>query len=214
MGFRRIATASNILEKLAKSLTIWWFNHNWLPAGMIKNDKSAEAEIIWASPYVILSSGAVMNGYAQVIKEVQTAGYGWGKRRLFSVYVQIVEITTQFIHIVTGGSSYGEESNLYQHVGFKVINGTLYGTVANGSAESTLELETLTEIEQERALEVEFKPNQEARFYVDGVDKGAITTNLPSGTTHAAKLFMASVRTNVAEARELYVYSVKACQME
>lgn len=70
-----------------------------------------------------------------------------------------------------------------QHIGFKVTAGKLYGTIGDSSNETVLEIETLgvSNYMVERELIAKFIPGVECRFYVDGVDKGAISTNLPSG---------------------------------
>jgi len=120
----------------------------------------------------------------------------------------------QYIHIVTGSVySYMYAENIHRHVGYKIINATLYGTVANGTNESTLEIETLP-MGAWRTLDVIFTPGVEARFLVDGVDKGTITTNLPSGTTHASSLFRASIYNTIAGGRSFHITEVRSLQEE
>ena len=74
-----------------------------------------------------------------------------------------------------------------KHVGFKVVAGVLYGTVANGTTESTLALETLGTgaYLTDRVLQAILTPGANCEFFVNGVSKGTITTNLPTGTDSA-----------------------------
>jgi len=116
----------------------------------------------------------------------------WAKVRRLKTKVYFGQVTNQDFWVVSG------DIGTLRHVGFKVVNATLYGTVADGTTEATLSIETLTGTPT-RMLEVVFTPGVEARFYVDGVDKGTITTNLPSGTAIAEYLFKVQFDNTAAE---------------
>lgn len=99
-------------------------------------------------------------------------------------------------------------AGIFSHIGFKVTAGKLYGTIGNGSAETLLELETLgaSNYTEERGLVAKFSPGTECRFYVDGVDKGAISTNLPSGLASADYLMYLRVENpGAAETKYLLI---------
>jgi len=94
------------------------------------------------------------------------------------------------IHLCAGAPGTG------RHVGFKVVNGKLYGSVGNGSAEtlsSALEDWGTGAYYQTKQLEVVFTPAG-ADFYVDGVKVATIATGLPTGTADARVLFRGYVQ--------------------
>ena len=137
----------------------------------------------------------------------------WNKKRYFGVYVYFNTYSYQNIHVVTGRSPLNGSANVSRHIGFKLINANLYGTVADGTTESTLLLETLS-ADGDRRLECILTPTVECRFYVNGVDKGAITTNLPIDTTDAEyDLFMASHNTE-AISKTINIYESRTLQLE
>jgi len=217
--------AANAIWKNAASEAAWlqlqnfdgifWFNNNWMPSGMISNGTSGSAGIAWTTPNILLSTGDTSGSYAYVFKEVGLVPVpSWDAKRYFSCTFRLYFTTANYIAWLTsgfGGDPDATGTN-YQHVGFKLINGDLYGTVADGSAESTLLLASLTETDERHKISFEFTPGVEARFYLDGVDKGAITTNLPSGTTRAQRLFYGSLYNSAAESKNMYIYEVKVVQ--
>jgi len=192
-------TGNSILEKLQKHLGVWWFNNNWLPAGMVDTATSGSGSVDWSSHYVTSNTGTTLDSYARLWKSALglSAAYSWDKKRFFGVFVHFETYSAQNIHIGSGGCPNTGAANTYRHIGFKLINDILYGTVSDGTTEATLSLETLTAAANRR-LECVFTPGTECRFYVDGVDKGAITTNLPAGTTYAEYMLGSTVHNTEA----------------
>lgn len=97
--------------------------------------------------------------------------------------------STGELHICAGARGTG------RHVGFKVLNGKLYGSVGNGTAETlTAALEDWgsSGYYQTKSLEVVYDGTK-AVFYVDGVEVATLSTGLPTGTTSARDLFRAYV---------------------
>jgi len=206
----------NILLAHQQYLGVFWFNNNWLPTGMINYWTSGSGSILWDSEYVRPSTGITTNSYAGVTKTARglSDAASWDKKRYFGVLVRFPTFSAQNIHIVSGNSPFTGTPNTFRHIGFKLINADLYGTVANGTTESTLLLETLT-AEVYRRLECILDPAiPECRFYVDGVDKGAITTNLPTGSDLAPLLFRAFVHNTETVDKILYVYEARTLQVE
>ena len=121
--------------------------------------------------------------------------------------------SAQNIHIATGNRPSTGAANTYLHIGFKLINDTLYGTVADGTTETTLQLETLTAAVNRR-LECVLTPGTECRFYVDGVDKGAITTNLPTGTLKSFYMLYSTVHNTEAADKYFDFYEARTFQEE
>jgi len=140
-------TGNSILEKLQKHLGVWWFNNNWLPAGMVLSAVSGSGSFAWATDFIESKTGTTLDSYAQLKKIARGLSYAhsWDKKRFFGAYVYFGSTSLQNIHIVSGVCPDTGAGNTYCHIGFKVIDGTLYGTVADGTTEATLSLETLTE---------------------------------------------------------------------
>jgi len=208
--------ANEILAKLQRHQGIWWFNNHWRPSGMLYSSALGSGSISWYVDRIVLYSGTTSGSYVSVRKDTRglSWGFSWDKKRYFGVLVHFVTYSAQYIHIVNGGLSVDSATNPYLHIGFKLINGDLYGTVGNGSYESTLSIETLT-AGGRRRLECVLDPAiPECRFYVDGVDKGAITTNLPTGTGAAERVFVASTYNTEAANKYYIIYVSRTFQEE
>jgi len=203
------------MERLQKYLPPWWFNSNWTPANFLTNGVSGSGVIGWATYYMQLETGSTSGSYVYVYKASYGLGgvYSWNKKRYFGVYVYFSTYSYQNIHVVTGNSPTTGSTNTSMHIGFKLINADLYGTVADGTTESTLLLETLS-ADGYRRLECILTPTVECRFYVNGVDKGAITTNLPIDTTDAKyDLFIANHNTEAIN-KIISIYESRTLQLE
>jgi len=200
---------------LLKDKGTFWFNNNWAPSGMLSSAKSGTGSILWTTGYLQLSTGSTSGSYSRVYKMVGTGGLtiSWDKNRhcLFSVRFSTLDC---YIWLVTGyGYSPSSSTNNYNHIGFKVVNGILYGTVANGSNESTLQLEDLTGVTYtNKLLEFDYTAGSDVKFYVDGVYKDQITLNLPSGTSYATYFFWASVYNTAAANKYVSIYDVRVYQ--
>ena len=194
---------------------IFWFNNHWYPSGMLPDVEGGSGAVSYSSDNLQLRTGTTSSSYAYVYKHIGPLPQPtWEKKRYFVCNVYMSDMNSNVIaYMIMGNAKYSSSASSDRHVGFKVVDGVLYGTVANGTFESHLELATLTSSERHE-LKVVFTPGVEARFYVDGEDKGAITTRLPSGTNYANKIFYASVYNKAAENKLLQVYQVKFVQEE
>ena len=139
-------TGNSILEKLQKHLGVWWFNNNWRPADMIDNVVSGSGSFGWYINNIKSATGATSGSYAQLSKIAKGLSNAclWGKKRFLGVLVYFDAYSAQNIHIVSGPCPATGAANTKYHVGLKLINDTLYGSVADGTTEATLALETLT----------------------------------------------------------------------
>jgi len=122
------------------------------------------------------------------------AALSWTYGLKFKAHVTLSSFPASggLIHLCAGSPGTG------RHVGFKVVNGKLYGSVGNGSAETlTAAIEDwgASGYYQTRALEAIYDGSK-ADFYVNGILKGTINTGLPAGTTDARVLFRAYVQAN------------------
>jgi len=210
-----VATGNSILEKLQKHLGVWWFNNNWLPAGMVDTAVSGSGSFNWNMAYIRSDSGTTLDSYARLYKFARglSDASSWSKKRFFGVLVYFGAYSAQNIHIVSGYCPNTGATNTPEHIGFKLINGTLYGTVADGTTEATLEIETLTAVAYKR-LECILTSGTECRFYVDGVDKGAITTNLPTGTSYSECMLRSAIHNTEAAIKYFYLYEARTFQEE
>ena len=143
--------------------------------------KSGTGSVSIAQGLLVLQTGTTSDSYGWITKSpaLPALTFIWEKYRKFRTKIHFRNVTEQEVYAWIGSGAPPHLSLTDNHVGFKVINNVLYGTVGDYEAESVLELGTITA--DEYILECVFKPGVECRFYVDGVDKGALTTNLPSG---------------------------------
>jgi len=209
------ASGNAILEKLQKHLGVWWFNNHWLPAGMVYNAISGSGAFTWSDERLELATGITANSYAYIHKRAWglSQGSDWGKKRYLGVQVYIVTYSAQNIHLVSGYCPVTGSANVGRHMGFKVINDSLYGTVADSTTESTLLLETLSAAVYRR-LECVLTPGVECRFYVDGVDKGALTTNLPTTINYADYILEMSIENTETVTKSIRLFESRIFQEE
>lgn len=147
---------------------------------------------------VELISGGIANNNISIRKQPSCVYqiYSWNKDREFKTAV-MTSISNVNVWILMG------DLGIARHVGFKIINNVLYATVANGTTESTLNLGTITpDIYEYRAV---FKSGVKALFYVDGVYKGEITTNLPTGLLGSVQFMLLYLKTLNAETKSTKV---------
>jgi hypothetical protein len=217
--FKTIPSLSGggILEAIARFEGPWWFCNHWLPAGMVENGIQGSGSIGWQSYCVQLKTGTSGGSLAWIRKMFMgfsPGAYDWSKKRYLGIAGTFYAYTNQYVHLVTGDiKNIGGPANGLHHVGFKLIDGDLYGTVGNGTAESTLLLETLAGAVFRR-LECVFTPGVECRFYVNGVDKGAITTNLPSGDSGSYYALYASVYNTADENKQVDIVEWRVLREE
>jgi hypothetical protein len=213
--FKNIPSLSGggILEAVARFKGRWWFCNHWLPPEMVLNFKEGDANIDWYDANTHLSVGTTPGSWAALVKWV--LGGSWDRKRYFSLLVLLSASPNQIVHLLSGTTEDPTASNNpSRHIGFKAVGNNLYGTVGNGSTEATLLLETLPEGGGFRWLECVLIPGEECRFYVDGVDKGAITTNLPTGGHEASALFLATLSITQTDLVGMDVYEVRVFQEE
>jgi len=170
---------------------------------------NGSASIVLAGDGITLDTGATANSEAYLDKQnyVSTTISAWSKSRQFEAHCYISSDTskTGTFWLISGNKSSS------RHIGFKILNGVLYGSVGNGSAETTTALQTLgaSAFTAQRTLKAVFTATVDCKFYVDGVLLGTITTGLPTGTTSANQLFFAYVEnTGVAQDKFIIISSM------
>ena len=141
-------------------------------------------------PGIYCGSGATAGSYAKIWK-----GAGWPSPMLTFSKDRILVANATFL---SNGSATGTfyltsgDTGSQKHIGFKIVDGVLKGSVGNGSAETTVDLETLsaTNYNKTRDLRAVFTSGVKCEFYSDGVLLGTITTGLPTGTDTTPTLFV------------------------
>jgi len=209
-------SARDPLRTQIRTFSTFWYNNHWLPAGMLNNGVTNTGDIAWSSDYVELITGTTASSTAWVLKTAWgTDGtVTWNRRRYFGVSIRTQEIADQVIHIVQGGvSDYTSATNTSPHIGFKIVNDTVYGTVGNDTAESEIALHTLTGALSYR-LEAILLPNREVLFYFNEEYVDSITTNIPTGSTEAHCWLRASICNTAAANKVLFIYVVASEQEE
>lgn len=124
----------------------------------------------------------------------------WAKNRKFRIKVQFSQITNQHIHIGTGRIL----PVAGRHIGFKVIDDTLYGTMADGSTEETLNCGSII-AGNLYELEIDFIAGASAEFFVNTVSKGTLSTNVPTTGTDSSFLLWGSIITDENAIKEMQI---------
>ena len=206
-----------ILGYIQKHLGVFWFNNDWF-SGPLCTEVGGSGSVTYSGGkyYVRLGTGTTLDSYAHVNKAAMglSRGFSWDKKRHFGVAVYLWTYSAQNVHITTGTAPTTGSENLPCHIGFKVIDDVIYGTVGSAAeVESVLALETLAAAAFRR-LECVFTPCVECRIYIEGADKGSITTNLPTGTDYAEGMLYVSVHNTAAANKYLDIYEARTFQEE
>ncbi len=96
------------------------------------------------------------------------------KYQRFRVVATFTDTTTQTIYMVRGNLDNGV------YFGFKIVNATLYGVSNNGGGEVTVLLGAIINGADSFAFEARFSPKDKIVFYVNNIERGVLTTGLPT----------------------------------
>ena len=147
-------------------------------------------------------TGAVNGNNNEVQKQIRSSSsaFTWDKSRSakFCFLIQ-GNVTNQTLKICTGLF----QSDTNTHIGFKAINGTVTGSVANGTTESTVSLGYIT---NNFFYVFEFFYNQPlgvVYFYINGSLGGSLSTNIPTGTGSAPYILDWHWKTTTNAAKEM-----------
>jgi len=205
-------------EDIAKFAGFYVHDHLWKPADGWDKTVSGSGSVVWLTPLVRLHTGTTLSSVANVYRSFPTFKWtgvyaSWDKRRIFNVWLYISYYSGQIIHIVVGKiPDKTVSANTSAHIGFKVVDGTLYGTVADGTTESEVVLETFTTAVVKRLI-ARLIPATRCEFYVDGVLKGEATANLPTGND-TDNVLNVSICNTVTADRIMGIYDVKFFEVE
>ena len=159
-----------------------------------------------SSSIVTLNTGATASSQATIRKDPYDTipPWDWSKNCQLNLWARFVANASNIAEV---WAIIGYEG-ANQHVGFYVYGGKLYGTVADFNAVSTLLLEDFgaTAYNKARRLIAKLTAGVECRYWVNGVDKGAIITNLPAGLSGGQPLCYGRIKNlTAAEQKILYL---------
>lgn len=134
-----------------------------------------------------LTTGASSGDSASVLKSpVYQNILTFDKQSRFRSAMTVDESTS--IEFYAGVGDGGKGVSASKHYGFYIENATLYGTVSNGTTQSTVTLLTGLTATYTYFVEARFVPGQKVVFYVAApsdaraIERGTISTNIPSGS--------------------------------
>lgn len=154
---------------------------------------------------VCLSTSTTQNGLAELIRKIMFAPVklNWGKKLELETTVDIQCNTDKYgtVRFFCGQPDY------QRHIGFKIVDGVLYGSVGNNSSETTTLLETIDTVDYyiTPKLKAVLTPGSKCEFFVDDEKLGEITTGLPTGKSMFPDLIYMSVQ-NGAHTKILATY--------
>jgi hypothetical protein len=204
---------------------VFWSCNNWCsdgqdyrrtPLNWYANSAAYPQFYTWAACLNAIGEDKFMRLWKRVNPNIPNLS--WSNKRYLRVIARLyvsgpppIDWLNKWTHIVMGWWDETDfVNNVRQHIGFKVKEGVLYATVADGTTESVVEIETFTEGNYVKTLEAKLE-NGAAKFWVDGVLKATITTNLPTGKDYSDYLFLAAVCSNVYEMEnDIDIYDARA----
>ena len=154
-----------------------------------------------SSVYVTLETGAIINQPAtiQKIPTYMPDELNWNENRKIRTKIYFVDTTNQTIYVVSGGSGVPSE-----HIGFKIVNDTIYGSVSNGSIETNTS--SLQTISPATAYSLEaVKIGNTVSFFIDGTKQGELSSGLPTGTSLANRIIVIDVNNDAAAIKTIRV---------
>ena len=161
-----------------------------------------------ASDGINIRTNTTANSTASINRNayISNADYSWDNDHQFDFtgFLRSNTTNTCLFYILHGTDETTDA------IGFKVLNGQLFGYVHDGVSATTLLLETISasSFNVKRALRAVFTAGANCKFYVDGVLLGTISTGLPTGIYSSDNLVFISVANpSVAELKYITISS-------
>jgi len=161
--------------------------------------KTGSGNVVIDPLNIKIITGGTAGSIASILDRVDQYPYTltWSKKRRFKLRARVdrFDDPTGQLYINTG-----QQGTNKRGFGFKFLNNKIQGYAQNGGAETTVDLITglSPPYSRQEVYEAIFTPGTNIVFNIDGVEKGTLTTGLPTGTTDANYLFF------------IYVYCVNA----
>jgi hypothetical protein len=142
-----------------------------------------DGSITLSNGSLIIQTGTALYSVPQLYRPVNysvLADCSFDKNKRFKTRIYFDTITNQEALIFIGSGFIGTYEP--RHIGFKVMNAEIWGTVGDGTVESAIDTGIAYTAGSSHLLECIFIAGKSVAFYVDGILKGAVTSNLPIGT--------------------------------
>jgi hypothetical protein len=153
---------------------------------------------------IFIQTGTTIDSVANLFAEgMYEKNQTWDKERIWKAAMWLGTLSAQIFRF---GIGYMAGDSVHaRHVGFLLLNGALYGTVGNGTVETLLRL-TDPAGTNTYYYKIHFLPGESAEFFIDGVSKGKITVNLPSGTIDPWITFQAWLKNTAAANKQMQIF--------
>ncbi len=178
--------------------SIFWHTFFDSLDGFTVTGTNGGAVTLSASAVILGKDTTSLNGLASLIKTplYPMTAYTWDKPRKFKARVNIACTDMNHTRAVFAIGNILTPVSTGRHFGFYLDETMgLVGTVADGTTQATTALMTLVS-GTTYLLEAILTPGGNVEFFVDGVSKGTISTNLPTGTTDSGQVFKVRVSTD------------------
>lgn len=152
-----------------------------------------------------MARAAIYRYYATAKEPIIT----WDRKRVMRCVVKLVNNTDQKGIFATGF----KDGFTQRHVGFYFENDALYMSVGDGTTQNTSSIQTFSAGDTFN-LKVKFYPGDRAEFWVNGDYVGQLTSNLPSGTSTADRLFSTYIENTAGADKKTRNERAEFLQME
>lgn len=180
------------------------------------NTGGAGSTVAVNSNGIILTTGSTTNNVAYASRPNSSTYdvFNMNKNQKFRVVVSVADVSDCEATFVVGETSLVGSSDIYY--GFEIIDGAINGICENGGSQQTVNLNTTVGDTDVVRLEAHLV-NQDARkrhivFHVNGVQRGALSAEVPESQTALADLFNAHVKTTTSATRDFVVYNFEYIQ--
>ena len=125
---------------------------------------------------LIVTAEAVTNSKTE-LRKVTVGGFSWDIDRKFKFYLFDNNDNNFKAYIATGDIN----PSTNRHIGFYIVNTNIYGSVGDGTFEDLVNLNTSG---GNKVLEANYSyADGVATFYIDGIEKGTLDSNIPTGSS-------------------------------
>lgn len=157
---------------------------------------------LWGTALEI-GTGATINSYALIYKELYVSNaFSWDQNRRLRTRIYFNTNTNQTMYFAFGNT---QSIPTTKFIGFKVLNGDIYAVVSDGSTETLVDTTINISVTTAYDFEVIYTAGVDAKFYINGVLKATISSDLPSGLTNANSLLSFFVSSQAAANKSIYV---------
>lgn len=197
------AAVNQILDEILRDKVLdidWLYNLRFTSFFESKDSWSATAGITFDGSGDLVFTTTAVNGNSQnMIKTPsrQTILDWANNKQRFRTSFELTSVSN-----VTAWWTVGTRGTT-EHYGFEVVNNVLYGTTADGTTKKTVALKTILASVIYK-IEARLDPLRKVIFYVDDVEVGVISQNIPL-SPNTQDFLNFNITTNEAAIKEMYM---------